>query len=82
MGIFCHIPAKDCHSSDPVASAALREQHRHNVFKMNVANVLPGDEVLEELRYLELIVPTDLRQGRSRGPWLSISVAERLPGSR
>jgi Ca-activated chloride channel family protein len=40
-------------------SAALLEQHRPNVFKMNVANILPGDEVVVELRYTELIVPTD-----------------------
>src|SRR6185503_11782394 len=40
-------------------SAALLEQHRPNVFKMNVANILPGDEIVVELRYTELIVPTD-----------------------
>jgi Ca-activated chloride channel family protein len=40
-------------------SAALLEQHRPNVFKMNVANILPGDEISVELRYTELLVPTD-----------------------
>ena len=40
-------------------SAALLEQQRPNVFKMNVANILPGDEVVVELRYTELVVPTD-----------------------
>jgi Ca-activated chloride channel family protein len=40
-------------------SAALLEQHRPNVFKMNVANILPGDEIAVELSYTELIVPTD-----------------------
>jgi Ca-activated chloride channel homolog len=40
-------------------SAALLEQHRPNVFKMNVANILPGDEIAVELRYTELVVPTD-----------------------
>lgn len=40
-------------------SAALLEQQRPNVFKMNVANILPGDEIVVELRYTELIVPTD-----------------------
>jgi Ca-activated chloride channel homolog len=40
-------------------SAALLEQHRPNVFKMNVANILPGDEIAVELQYTELIVPTD-----------------------
>lgn len=40
-------------------SAALLEQHRPNVFKMNVANLMPGDDIAVELRYTELIVPTD-----------------------
>jgi Ca-activated chloride channel family protein len=40
-------------------SAALLEQHRPNVFKMNVANILPGDVIEVELLYTELIVPTD-----------------------
>lgn len=40
-------------------TAALLEQHRPNVFQMNVANILPGDDVRVELRYTELIVPTD-----------------------
>jgi Ca-activated chloride channel family protein len=40
-------------------SAALLEQHRPNVFKMNVANILPGDDIAVELHYTELIVPTD-----------------------
>ena len=40
-------------------SAALLEQERPNVFKMNVANILPGDEIVVELRYTELVVPTD-----------------------
>ena len=39
-------------------SAALLEQHRPNVFKMNVANIMPGDDVVVELRYTELLVPT------------------------
>jgi Ca-activated chloride channel family protein len=40
-------------------SAALLEQQRPNVFQMNVANIMPGDEVKVELRYTELIVPRD-----------------------
>ena len=40
-------------------TAALLEQHRPNVFQMQVANILPGDEVDVELRYNELLVPTD-----------------------
>ncbi|MFM8332011.1 MAG: VIT domain-containing protein [Candidatus Methylumidiphilus sp.] len=40
-------------------SAALLEQQRPNVFQMNVANILPGDDIQVELRYTELLVPTD-----------------------
>lgn len=40
-------------------SASLLEQKRPNVFQMNVANILPEDMVHVELRYTELIVPTD-----------------------
>jgi Ca-activated chloride channel family protein len=40
-------------------TASLLEQHRPNVFQMNVANILPGDEVAVELHYTELLVPTD-----------------------
>jgi Ca-activated chloride channel family protein len=38
-------------------TAALLEQHLPNVFQMNVANILPGDDVKVELRYTELLVP-------------------------
>jgi Ca-activated chloride channel family protein len=37
--------------------AALLEQERPNVFTMNVANVMPGDRLVAELDYSELIVP-------------------------
>ncbi|MBI1752697.1 MAG: VWA domain-containing protein [Acidobacteria bacterium] len=40
-------------------SASLLEQHRPNVFQMNVANILPGDEIKVELSYTELLVPTE-----------------------
>ena len=40
-------------------SASLLEQDRPNVFSMNVANILPGDDIRVELRYTELLVPTD-----------------------
>jgi Ca-activated chloride channel family protein len=40
-------------------SASLLEQQRPNVFQMNVANILPGDVIEVELRYTELLVPTD-----------------------
>lgn len=37
--------------------AALLEQQRPNVFTMAVANVMPGDRLVAELDYSELIVP-------------------------
>ena len=40
-------------------SASLLEQSRPNVFTMKLANVLPGDTVVVELKYTELLVPTD-----------------------
>jgi len=40
-------------------SATLLEQQRPNVFQMNVANIMPGDEITVELRYTELIIPND-----------------------
>jgi Ca-activated chloride channel family protein len=39
-------------------SASLLEQDRPNVFRMNVANILPGELVVVELRYSELLTPT------------------------
>lgn len=44
-------------------TATLLEQHRPNVFEMNLANILPGDEVQVELKYTELLVPTDGQYG-------------------
>ncbi len=40
-------------------SASLLEQQRPNVFQMNVANIMPGDEIKVDLRYTELLVPED-----------------------
>jgi Ca-activated chloride channel homolog len=40
-------------------SASLLEQHRPNVFSMSLANIMPGDQIEIELRYTELLVPTD-----------------------
>ncbi|MFM7202449.1 MAG: VIT and vWA domain-containing protein [Myxococcota bacterium] len=40
-------------------SASLLEQQRPNVFEMNVANIMPGDEIKVEMRYTELMIPTD-----------------------
>ena len=40
-------------------SASLLEQDRPNVFSMSLANVMPGDQIEIELRYTELLVPTN-----------------------
>jgi len=40
-------------------SASLLQQKRPNVFKMSVANILPGDVIKVTLRYTELLVPED-----------------------
>lgn len=40
-------------------NASLLEQSRPNVFSMQVANVMPGDRIAVELRYTELLIPTD-----------------------
>ena len=40
-------------------SASLLEQNRPNVFSMNLANMMPQEQVEIELRYTELLVPTD-----------------------
>ena len=40
-------------------SASLLEQQRPNVFQMNVANIMPGDKILVELKYTELLIPEE-----------------------
>jgi Ca-activated chloride channel family protein len=40
-------------------TATLLEQHRPNVFRTSVANIMPGDRIAVELTYTELLVPTD-----------------------
>ncbi|MDP1610278.1 MAG: VIT and VWA domain-containing protein [Sulfuritalea sp.] len=40
-------------------SASLLEQQRPNVFQMNVANILPGDDISVELHYTETLVPSE-----------------------
>lgn len=40
-------------------SASLLEQERPNVFQMNVANIMPGDEIEVELSYTEVLVPEE-----------------------
>ena len=44
---------------DSGRSASLLEQQRPNVFQMNVANIMPGDEIKVKLTYTELLVPAD-----------------------
>jgi Ca-activated chloride channel family protein len=44
---------------DQGKSTSLLEQQRPNVFQMNVANIMPGDEIKVELKYTELLIPTD-----------------------
>lgn len=38
-------------------SASLLEQQRPNIFQMNVANIMPGDEIKVELFYTEMLIP-------------------------
>ena len=40
-------------------SASLLEQQRPNVFSMSLANIMPQEQVEIELRYTELLIPTD-----------------------
>ncbi len=40
-------------------TASLLEQQCPNVFQMNVANILPGDEIVVELSYTELLIPDE-----------------------
>lgn len=40
-------------------SASLLEENRPNVFSMSLANIMPKDEIEIELRYTELLIPTD-----------------------
>ncbi len=40
-------------------TASLLEQQNPNVFQMNVANILPNDSITVELRYTELLIPTE-----------------------
>lgn len=39
--------------------ASLLEQHRPNVFQMNVANILPGETVEVVMHYTEFMIPKD-----------------------
>lgn len=46
-------------AKDSGQTATLLEQQRPNVFQMNVANILPGDTIVVEMRYTELLVPSE-----------------------
>ncbi|MBT8230190.1 MAG: VWA domain-containing protein, partial [Bacteroidia bacterium] len=37
--------------------ASLLQQHKPNVFQMNVANIMPGEEINVILKYVEFIIP-------------------------
>ena len=40
-------------------TTSLLEQQRPNVFQMNVANILPGDEIEVQVKYTELLYPEE-----------------------
>lgn len=40
-------------------TASLLEQERPNVFKMNIANIMPGDIIQVELNYTEMLIPEE-----------------------
>lgn len=40
-------------------TASLLEQERPNVFKMNIANIMPGDLIQVELNYTEMLIPEE-----------------------
>lgn len=40
-------------------NASLLKQQRPNIFSMNVANIMPGDDIDIELHYTELLIPTE-----------------------
>lgn len=38
---------------------SLLEQHRPNVFQMNVANIMPGEKIIITLKYSEFLIPEE-----------------------
>ena len=70
---------------DQGRSASLLEQQRPNVFQMNVANIMPGDRIEVELKYTELLVPTEgiyeFVYPTVVGPRYSNQIAETAPPS-
>jgi len=46
-------------AKDSGMTVTLLEQERPNVFQMNVANILPDDTIVVEMRYTELLLPEE-----------------------
>jgi Ca-activated chloride channel family protein len=46
-------------AKDSGLTVTLLEQERPNVFQMNVANILPDDTIVVEMRYTELLLPEE-----------------------
>ena len=46
-------------AKDSGKTVTLLEQERPNVFRMHVANILPGDTIMVEMRYTELLIPVE-----------------------
>ncbi len=64
-------------------NAALLEQSRPNVFTMKLANVMPNDTIVVELKYTELLVPTDgLYASSCTRPWSGRATPTRLKARR
>ena len=61
-------------------TSALLEQHRPNVFEMNVANILPGDDVAVELRYTELLRRPTGATALCSPPWWARATNRRQRG--
>ena len=47
------------HAKKQGKNASLLKQQRPNVLSMNVANIMPGDDIDIELHYTELLIPTE-----------------------
>ena len=70
-------------------TAALLEQERPNIFTQSVANIMPGDDIRVELRYVEELVPRDGRYSfvfpmvvgpRYMGEAAPLPAAQGMPG--
>jgi Ca-activated chloride channel homolog len=63
-------------------TASLLEEDRPNVFSMNVANILPKDRIEVELRYTELLVPTESTSSSIRPSSVRATPAKRPTSAR